>query len=413
MEVVAGLSLKNLRPRVWDRRSPEFVPRLKAVMLSYDEFGRRPALCRGAMAGGFPAVLGPGAAGVKVYLDNGAFACLLAGREPAVEAFKGFVEAARPAWYPVPADFIPRPSDSKRRQGELFRKTVAVLEAHAGDGFCPVIHAGPWLDRYLDALRRLGLTRQLAVGGLVPHLLNSEGAQRRRTIAALRGVRRGFPGTIHAFGVGGVVTLHLAAALGFDSADSSGWRQRAARGLVVLRRARRASGGPAGIVERAIPGRGRVGRTGPLPVPGVPRPGRRRAQGARPRRIRPACRPQPLRPPGRGPADRPAPDARGLPGLVASPDSRQPDGRPGESRPGGVGMSIAAGDGPALLLMGCSRKKSPRLAPGPRLGYLRRPIVPGPQEGPPRPARLGGRRRDPDRLGAAWSHRRGPGHRHL
>jgi len=235
VEVVAGLSLKNLRPRVWDRRSPEFVPRLKAVMLSYAEFGRRPALCRGAMAGGFPAVLGPGSAGVKVYLDNGAFACLLAGREPAVEAFKGFVEAARTAWYPVPADFIPRPSDSQRRQGELFRKTVAVLEAHAGDGFCPVIHAGPWLDRYLDALRRLGLTRQLAVGGLVPHLLNSEGAQRRRTIAALRGVRRGFPGTIHAFGVGGVVTLHLAAALGFDSADSSGWRQRAARGLVVLR----------------------------------------------------------------------------------------------------------------------------------------------------------------------------------
>jgi len=59
--------------------------------------------------------------------------------------------------------------------------------------------------------------------------------KRKRTIAALRGVRRTFPGTIHAFGVGGVVTLHLAAALGFDSADSSGWRQRAARGLVVMR----------------------------------------------------------------------------------------------------------------------------------------------------------------------------------
>ncbi len=235
MEVVAGLSLKNLRPRVWDRRSPEYVPRLAAVMLSFDEFGRRPALCQGAMAGGFSAVLGPGSAGVRVYLDNGAFACLIGGREPAIEAFKEFVAATRPAWHPVPADYIPRPSDSERRQRELFDKTVAVLEAHAGDGSCPVIHAGPWLERYLDVLRRLNLTSRLAVGGLVPHLLNSEGARRTRTIAALRGVRRAFPGTIHAFGVGGVVTLHLAAALGFDSADSSGWRQRAARGLIVLR----------------------------------------------------------------------------------------------------------------------------------------------------------------------------------
>ena len=235
MEIVAGLSLKNLRPRVWDRLSSEFIPRLSAVMLSFDEFRRRPVIHRGAMAGGFAAVLGPGSAGVKVYLDNGAFSCLLAGREPAVESFKGFVAASSPAWYPVPADYIPRPCDSQRRQGDLFRKTIAVLEKHVGNGFCPVIHAGPWLDRYLDALHRLGLTRQLAVGGLVPHLLNSEGAQRKRTIAALRGVRKAFPGKIHAFGVGGVVTLHLAAALGFDSADSSGWRQRAARGLVVLR----------------------------------------------------------------------------------------------------------------------------------------------------------------------------------
>lgn len=235
MQIVAGLSLKNFRPRVWDRRSPEFVPRLRAVMLSYDEFSSRPAVCRRAMVGGFPAVLGPDGGGVKVYLDNGAFACLVGNREPAVEAFKAFVAAARPAWYPVPADYIPRPCDSKRRQRQLFDKTVAMLEAHTCDGFCPVIHAGPWLDRYLDTIRRLGLTRQLAVGGLVPHLLNSEGAQRGRTIAALRAVRRAFPGTIHAFGVGGVVTLHLAAALGFDSADSSGWRQRAARGLVVMR----------------------------------------------------------------------------------------------------------------------------------------------------------------------------------
>jgi len=233
VEVVAGLSLKNLRPRVWDRASPEFVPRLAAVMLSFDEFRRRPVAHRLAMAEGFPAVLG--ASGIRVYLDNGAFSCLLRGTEPAIAEFREFVRATSPVWYPVPADFIPRPSDSRRRQKALVERTVAVLEAHSDDGFCPVIHAGPWLGHYLEVLHRLGRTRQLAVGGLVPHLLNSVGAQRKETITRLRRVRREFPGTIHAFGVGGIVTLHLAAALGIDSADSSGWRQRAARGLVVLR----------------------------------------------------------------------------------------------------------------------------------------------------------------------------------
>jgi 7-cyano-7-deazaguanine tRNA-ribosyltransferase len=233
VEVVAGLSLKNMRPRVWDRQSPDHIPRLGAVMMSFDEFRRRPVVHRLATAGGFASVLGTSS--VRVYLDNGAFSCLTRGTEPAVDQFRDFVRATTPAWYPVPADFIPRPTDSQRRQKELVDRTIAVLEAHSDDGYCPVIHAGPWLDRYLDALRRLGRTRCLAIGGLVPHLLNGVGARRQETIALMKRVRREFPGAIHSFGVGGVVTLHLAAALGIDSADSSGWRQRAARGLIVLR----------------------------------------------------------------------------------------------------------------------------------------------------------------------------------
>jgi hypothetical protein len=34
--------------------------------------------------------------------------------------------------------------------------------------------------------------------------------------------------------VGGTATLHVVSLLGFDSADSSGWRNRAARGIVQL-----------------------------------------------------------------------------------------------------------------------------------------------------------------------------------
>ena len=241
MEVVAGLSLKNLRPRVWDPQSREQVPALRAVMLSFDELRRRPELCLKAKESGLHSVLGlsgdsgPPGTRLRLFLDNGAFACLRRGDEPATEEFVAFVREVRPDWYPVPADYIPLPSFSRQRQKRLFEKTVTVLDTHSNDGFCPVIHPGPWLGGYLAAISRLKQTRQLAIGGLVPHLLNSPGAQRRETIKMLCRVRREFSGKIHAFGIGGIVTLHLAAAIGIDSVDSSGWRQRAARGLILLR----------------------------------------------------------------------------------------------------------------------------------------------------------------------------------
>lgn len=240
MEVVAGLTLKNMRPRVCEERSPEFMPGLTAVMLSFDEIRRRPKTRRRILAEGLHSIFGIKSDDIRgkrlrIFVDNGAFACLRRGDEPAVAEFREFVGATTPTWYPVPADYIPLPSYSRKRRRDLFRKTVSVLESHTYDGFCPVIHPGPWLDGYLETLQRLNLTRQLAIGGLVPHLLNSEGARRRQTISLLCRIRREFPGTIHAFGIGGIVTLHLAAALGIDTADSSGWRQRAARGLIILR----------------------------------------------------------------------------------------------------------------------------------------------------------------------------------
>jgi 7-cyano-7-deazaguanine tRNA-ribosyltransferase len=39
---------------------------------------------------------------------------------------------------------------------------------------------------------------------------------------------------LHVFGVGGTSTLHVMALLGIDSVDSSGWRNRAARGIIQL-----------------------------------------------------------------------------------------------------------------------------------------------------------------------------------
>jgi queuine/archaeosine tRNA-ribosyltransferase len=54
-------------------------------------------------------------------------------------------------------------------------------------------------------------------------------------LVGLLHIRRTFKDkSIHVFGVGGTATLHLTALLGFDSVDSSGWRNRAARGIIQL-----------------------------------------------------------------------------------------------------------------------------------------------------------------------------------
>ena len=83
-----------------------------------------------------------------------------------------------------------------------------------------------------------------ALGGIVPNLLRTPKAMSHgEVLDKVRQVRATFADReLHLFGVGGTATLHVAALLGLDSVDSSGWRVRAARGIVQL----------TGIGDRAI-----------------------------------------------------------------------------------------------------------------------------------------------------------------
>lgn len=95
VEIVAGLSLKNLKPRVWDLTSSYYLPALSAVMVSYADFHRMSASRYTAMAQGLHTYLGV-PAHIKIYLDNGAFYCL--GRDggtPSKE-YEEFVTQAKP-----------------------------------------------------------------------------------------------------------------------------------------------------------------------------------------------------------------------------------------------------------------------------------------------------------------------------
>jgi queuine/archaeosine tRNA-ribosyltransferase len=235
MQVVVGTELDE-SPRFWRAGDTWYLPQVKAMMVSYFDFHRRPRKRRAAMDQGIHGYLGV-SEGTKVYLDNGAFAFWRRGMDPPVSEYSEFVRSALPDWFPVPADFIPSPNLERASQHELMRRTMAMNVDFADKGFVPVLHAGDWLEEYLEAFEREGFLRgpHIAIGGLVPRLLSSRGATTRRNVVdSLRRVRAAYPYSLHAFGIGGLNTLHVAAVLGVNSLDSSGWRNRAARGLILL-----------------------------------------------------------------------------------------------------------------------------------------------------------------------------------
>jgi 7-cyano-7-deazaguanine tRNA-ribosyltransferase len=238
MRIVAGLSVKNLQPRVWDPQSPFYLPKLRAVMVSYSDFHQRPGARRRAMEVGLRQWLGlPD--NVQVYLDNGSFYLRDRLTTHGLREYEDFVRESRPDWWPIPRDFIPLPHMTPNARRSCYERTMRVNRKYEHDGFVPVVHIGSWLKRYLaDLLRnpRLLAKPRLAIGGLVPHLLRSRQAlSYHELIDALRLVRESCQGKqLHVFGIGGTATLHLASVLGLDTADSSGWRNRAARGIVQL-----------------------------------------------------------------------------------------------------------------------------------------------------------------------------------
>jgi 7-cyano-7-deazaguanine tRNA-ribosyltransferase len=238
MQVVAGLSLKNLEPRVWDPASPYYLLDLTAVMVSYGDFQQMPAKRRAAMREGLREYLGV-PEGVCIYLDNGAFYFASKGGEPGAREYREFVRRANPDWRPVRFDAIPAPQMSWQKQLACYARTMEMNRRYQHDGYVPVVHAGRYLGKYLEAIEsvpRLAAKECIALGALVPNLLRSPRAATYSSILGdLIAVRDRFPKKrIHVFGIGGTATVHLAALLGFDSADSSGWRNRAARGIIQL-----------------------------------------------------------------------------------------------------------------------------------------------------------------------------------
>ncbi len=238
MEIVAGLNLTSIKPRVWDESSDYYLPQLGAVMVSYAEFHQSPTRRDRAMEKGLHESLGiPDH--VKIYLDNGAFRFSRAGGEVPRDAYKEFVEEAKPDWHVIPQDYIPTPDMSDYMQNKCLEKTMAVNQEFSYDGYVPILHVSRRLKKYIRLFNEDEKLREkpnFAIGGIVPNLLRASKAMSyEKILNSIYKVRETFAEqALHLFGVGGTSTLHVAALLGMDSVDSVGWRNRAARGLIQM-----------------------------------------------------------------------------------------------------------------------------------------------------------------------------------
>ena len=238
MKIVAGLSLVNVKPQVWDSALSYYLPELAAVMVSYADFHQSPTRHRRAMAEGLHASLDI-PKNVRIYLDNGAFRFSRAGGDVPRQDYKAFVKQAQPDWYTIPQDYIPTPQMDDDEQIRCLKRTMAVNHKYSRDGYVPILHISRQLDEYLrqfEANERLRSKLIYAIGGIVPNLLRTPKAMGyKEVLDKLHRVRATFANReLHLFGVGGTATLHIAALLGINSVDSSGWRIRAARGIVQL-----------------------------------------------------------------------------------------------------------------------------------------------------------------------------------
>lgn len=238
MQIVAGFGLKGIKPRVWDPTSPYYLKDLKALMISYADFHKSRNQRRLAMEKGLHKHFGIPEE-LKVYLDNGSFYFSRTQQDVPKEEYRDFVRKSQPDWYPIPQDFIPVPQMSLEEQESCFKKTMTVNYQHYRGGYVPVIHISSFLEQYIEKIinsESLSQKTHIAFGGIVPNLLRKPKAiPYKEILKGLIHFKNQFSDKkLHVFGVGGTATLHIAALLQMHSVDSSGWRNRAARGLIQL-----------------------------------------------------------------------------------------------------------------------------------------------------------------------------------
>jgi len=234
LHLVAGISLTGIIP-FWRKNYSYYISNIDRILISFYQIKRNKNLSQISSEKEFKRLLKISKS-IKLYIDNGAFSFVKSGKFPNVEEYIAFIEKIKPYWYPIPADFIPHPSETKEVQFEKFLKTMEYNKKYMDKGYTPVIHAGIFFEKFISEIKKIDPTPpKLAIGGLVPHMLLSKNGSRDIVIETLKNIRKEFPNTeIHVFGIGGITTVYLLKLTSIDTFDTIGWRIRAAWGIIQI-----------------------------------------------------------------------------------------------------------------------------------------------------------------------------------
>lgn len=132
---------------------------------------------------------------------------------------------------------------NKQRWEDTLKNTEYMINNNSKINLMPVLHGYHLRDlkKACMDIKKLDENPQLiGLGSLVPLMFRTKGANKFNNclhfvMDAIQLLRKEFPNSLlHAFGIGSTKSMHLMYALGVDSLDSTGWRIKAAYGVIQL-----------------------------------------------------------------------------------------------------------------------------------------------------------------------------------
>ncbi len=131
-----------------------------------------------------------------------------------------------------------------KRWARTLKNTEIMISSNCKVPLMPVIH-GYSLNEIkkacLDIKKIDDNPKMVGIGSLVPLIYTTTAGSKRFSncmgfvFEAIKLIRHEFPNAmLHAFGIGSTFTMHLMYAMGADSLDSTGWRTKAAYGMIQL-----------------------------------------------------------------------------------------------------------------------------------------------------------------------------------
>ena len=133
---------------------------------------------------------------------------------------------------------------NKKRWDITLKNTAIMIESNSKVPLMPVIHGYSLkeLEKACSDIKKIDDDPKLiGLGSLVPLIFSTTAGSKRFpdcmqfVMESVKLIRREFPDVmIHAFGIGSTLTMHLMYSVGTDSLDSTGWRIKAAYGMIQL-----------------------------------------------------------------------------------------------------------------------------------------------------------------------------------